>query len=166
MLKKSYRYGFLWALLMLLLAGLVFYPVQAVMAQEPTPSDDAVNRIASQLYCPVCENIPLDACPTQACQQWRDLIRQKLMEGWSEDAIKAHFVAQYGDRVLGEPPRQGLNWLIYVLPGVVLLMGLVLLLRFFWKKPAAPSTGGSSPAQKPEKDPYLARVERDLMEMD
>ena len=27
----------------------------------PEPSDDEVNAVAKQLYCPVCENIPLDA---------------------------------------------------------------------------------------------------------
>ena len=35
----------------------------AVSAQQPTPSDDEVNAIARQLYCPVCENTPLDVCP-------------------------------------------------------------------------------------------------------
>jgi cytochrome c-type biogenesis protein CcmH/NrfF len=84
------------------------------LAQEATPSDDAVNAIARQLYCPVCENIPLDVCPTQACAQWRALIREKLAQGWTEEQIKAYFVEQYGVRVLNEPPRQGWNWLIYI----------------------------------------------------
>ena len=78
-------------------------------AQAPTPSDDEVNRIAHQLYCPVCENTPLDVCPTEACRQWRDLIRQQLTQGWSEDRIKQYFVDQYGVRVLAEPPRAGLE---------------------------------------------------------
>lgn len=63
-------------------------PMQAV-AQTPTPSDDEVNRIAEQLFCPVCENVPLDECQTAACEQWCDLIRQKLGEGRKEDEIKA-----------------------------------------------------------------------------
>ena len=40
-----------------------------------------VNAIASQLYCPVCESTPLDVCPTEACRQWRDVIRTMLTEG-------------------------------------------------------------------------------------
>ena len=40
----------------------------AVRSQGPTPTDDAVNKIAKQLYCPVCENTPLDVCPTEACR--------------------------------------------------------------------------------------------------
>ena len=65
----------------LLLLGFFLVPAVAVSAQQPTPSDDEVNAIARQLYCPVCENTPLDVCPTQACAQWRDLIRQMLAEG-------------------------------------------------------------------------------------
>ena len=82
-----------------------------VSAQAPTPSDDDVNAIARQLFCPVCENTPLDVCPTQACAQWRALIREKLSQGWTADQIKQYFADQYGARVLAEPPQQGLNWL-------------------------------------------------------
>jgi len=65
----------------------LFLPAEAARAQGEMPSDDDVNRIARQLYCPVCENVPLDECTTEACQQWRDLIRQQLSEGWTEEEI-------------------------------------------------------------------------------
>ncbi len=81
-------------------------------AQGSDPTDDEVNAIAKQLYCPVCENISLDACGTTACEQWRSIIREKLREGWAEDEIKTYFVDQYGDRVLAEPPRRGFNLLM------------------------------------------------------
>ncbi|MCX6067458.1 MAG: cytochrome c-type biogenesis protein CcmH, partial [Chloroflexi bacterium] len=93
--------------------------VKQVSAQSPVPSDDEVNAVARQLFCPVCENTPLDVCPTQACAQWRELIRQKLAEGWDAEKIKQYFATQYGARVLSEPPRQGLNWLVYIIPPVL-----------------------------------------------
>jgi cytochrome c-type biogenesis protein CcmH len=103
--------------------------VETPPANAPTPSDDAVNAIASEMYCPVCENIPLDQCSTQACYDWRELIRQKLAEGKSAEQIKAYFAAQYGDKVLSEPPRRGLNWLLYLLPPAVLILaGIILVL--------------------------------------
>ena len=52
------------------------------LAQERAVTDDQVNAIAQQLYCPVCENVPLDVCPTAACAQWRATIREKLEAGW------------------------------------------------------------------------------------
>jgi cytochrome c-type biogenesis protein CcmH len=107
-----------------------------VVAQESTPSDDEVNEIARQLYCPVCENIPLEVCPTTACHQWRELIRQMLAEGKTATEIKEYFVENYGARVLSEPPRIGINWLIYLVPPAAFLLGAFLLIRGFhlWKE--------------------------------
>lgn len=130
-------------------------------AQVPTPSDDDVNRIAKQLYCPVCENIPLDVCPTQACEQWRGTIRQKLAEGWSDEQIKQYFVDQYGARVLATPPATGLNWLVYVLPPVAILAGASILfhaIRSWSRRPALIE----SPRPTPSEDPYVARLEEEL----
>ena len=119
---------------------LAFLPIPAisVSAQQPTPSpsDDEVNAIASQLFCPVCQNTPLDVCPTQACRQWRDLIREMLAEGKTSAEIKQYFVDYYGARVLAEPPAAGLNWLVYVVPPLAFLAGAVLLFQAFrvWRK--------------------------------
>ncbi len=143
--------------------GLLLLQTSRAFAQAPTPSDDEVNRIAHQLYCPVCENTPLDVCPTEACRQWRDLIRQQLSQGWTEDRIKQYFVDQYGARVLAEPPRKGLNWLVYVLPPLIIAAGAFLLLRAMrgWTKPAA-SAGALKPEDKVSKDEYVTRLEEEL----
>jgi cytochrome c-type biogenesis protein CcmH len=149
-------------LFILVLAGLWVAPA---FAQGPNPpTDDEVNSVAKQLYCPVCENTPLDVCPTQACAQWRDLIRLMLSQGKSEADIKQYFVDNYGARVLNEPPRQGLNWLAYIVPPLVILAGAVFLFRALqaMKKPAE----GAAPAQSPENDApaddYVARLEAEI----
>ena len=153
-------------LMALLLATIYTLPT---FAQEPTPSDDQVNAIAKQLYCPVCENTPLDVCPTEACRQWRDLIRQQLSDGWTEDQIKQYFVENYGTRVLAEPPRTGLNWLVYILPPAIILAGAFVLFRALraWTTPppaanavesATPKNEGTPPVQ----DEYVARLEEEL----
>ena len=73
------RRTWLSALLLLLLA---LFVTGVAFAQDGTPrqpTEDEVNAIAKQMYCPVCENTPLDVCPTQACAEWRELIRDKLI---------------------------------------------------------------------------------------
>src|SRR3972149_12292470 len=132
--------------------------IASAAVQPPPPSDDEVNAIAHQMYCPVCENVPLDVCPTEACAQWRATIREKLAEGWSESQIKDYFVEQYGARVLASPPARGLNWLVYILPPATFLAGAYILFRAFrsWGRPAEPQT----PAESDSKDdPYVARLE-------
>jgi cytochrome c-type biogenesis protein CcmH len=160
MTKRGFSIAVLLAIL--LLGVLAFFqPRQVTLAQGGTPTDDEVNRIARQLYCPVCENTPLDVCPTEACRQWRELIRQMLAEGKSEAEIKQYFVEYYGARVLSEPPRQGFNWIVYVLPPLMILAGVVLLFRTLrgWVKPAAVD---EQEVEQLSADPLVRKLEEDL----
>ena len=126
---------------LLLLIAILFLSPGSVNAQGGGPTANEVNAIAKNLYCPVCENVPLDACPTLACQQWRQQIADKLTLGWNEDQIYDFFVEQYGDRVLASPPLRGLNWLIYLLPPLAISLAAFLLYRNMkqWRKPESSS---------------------------
>ncbi|HEX9090912.1 MAG TPA: cytochrome c-type biogenesis protein CcmH [Anaerolineales bacterium] len=151
-------------LVILLFTGIAF-------AQQPqvTPSDDQVNAIAKQLYCPVCENTPLDVCPTTACARWRDLIRQQLAAGKTEQEIKTYFVEQYGARVLGAPPPRGINLLVYLVPVVAVVAGAYVLFRVYrsWKRPtplppSPPTDGATPPTQAATEDEYIHRLEEEV----
>ncbi|MBN2385851.1 MAG: cytochrome c-type biogenesis protein CcmH [Anaerolineales bacterium] len=159
------------SIFVLLFLGLSFLfsavQVPPALAQEATPSDDEVNAIARQLYCPVCENTPLDVCPTEACRQWRDLIRQMLAEGRTEDEIKQYFVDNYGARVLAEPPRSGFFWLVYIVPPAAILAAAFFFIRAFrtWKQMAREPAGGSAASDgeaSQTRDDYAARLEAEL----
>ena len=147
---------------------LALFVAPAALAQETGPrpvTDDQVNAIAKQLYCPVCENVPLDVCGTQACEQWRDEIRVRLARGESEAQIKRYFVDNFGDRVLASPPPRGLNWLVYVVPPLAILAGAIILYRAFrsWKQPLAPAGPTAGAESTPgSTDPYIARLEEEL----
>lgn len=151
--------------LLLAVIAMVAIVTGTALAQGEHPTDDEVNAVAKGLYCPVCENIPLDVCPTQACKQWRDTIRDKLAQGWSEEQIHQYFVGQYGDRVLATPPATGLNWLIYLLPPAAFIAGAVILVGVVrsWRKPPELA---SEPAGEAAEDPYLEKVEEELRRRD
>jgi cytochrome c-type biogenesis protein CcmH len=100
-----------------------------------------------------------------------------LAEGKSEAEIKQYFVDYYGARVLSEPPRMGINWLVYVVPPVAFIAGATLLFLAFrtWKRMAkepiagddkSPVPGsGLEPAKGPgdaADDEYIARLEEEL----
>ncbi len=147
------------SLLLALMAGIAY-------AQRPV-GDDEVNAVAKKLYCPVCENTPLDVCPTQACKDWRALIRQQLSEGWTEARILDYFAAKYGTRVLAQPPAQGFTTLVWVLP-VVGLAGSGLFLwrilrqwqgRSLSRETVAASGGIDLPHIEPQ---VLTRIEREV----
>ena len=149
--------------LTIFLVGIMFFVlfgVGGVYAQGDAPTDDEVNAIARELYCPVCENIPLDVCPTQACEQWRATIREKLEIGWNDQQIKQYFVDQYGARVLATPPAEGLNWLVYILPPLAFLAGALVL----WRAVKTWRTDGQETVVEDlaSDDPYIARLEEEL----
>jgi len=143
---------------------MIFSPVRLVSAQQPTPSDDQVNALAREMYCPVCENTPLDVCPTKACAQWRELIREKLSLGWTEQQIKDFFAAQYGDRVLAEPPVSGPNRILYLLPPVFLLIAMVLVIRRLASRHGHQMVAIEEPPAPEAPEIYLSRVEEELEE--
>ena len=137
-----------------------------VLAQSSEPTDDDVNRVARQLYCPVCENVPLDVCPTQACADWRADIRQRLAQGWTDEQIIAYFAQQYGDRVLARPPARGLSVLVYLVPPLVLALGVWFVVRFLRnnRRMALASALAPQPDAPNPSDDYEARLEKELKE--
>lgn len=154
------------AITSLLFAILLLF-VQTVAAQDPsTVTADDVNAVARDMYCPVCENIPLDVCPTVACQQWRDEIRTQLQEGQTPEQIRASFVARYGDRVVGTPEDPTLRALSLVTPWVVAVAALVVavmtVVRWRRNRPGARAAAADA-GEALTDDAYRARLERDLL---
>ena len=143
--------------------ALIFLGVAIVQAQEDFPTDDDVNAIAKNLYCPVCPNTPLDVCETVACQDWRDEIKMQLSEGWTEDEVIAYFAQQYGERVLAEPERSGFTSLVWILPVVAVLLGTVIVGQVLKSWRIGSRVRPFPPTQQSEVSAgTLAKIEQDL----
>ena len=87
-----------------------------VSAQGEIATDNDVIRVAERMYCPVCENIPLDECQTTACLEWKEEIRLQLTAGRSEQQVIESFVSRFGDHVVGVPQDPLLRALTLMLP--------------------------------------------------
>ena len=92
--------------------------------------DSQARAIAARLRCPVCQNESVADSPSELAAQMRQLIRTRLEEGESPEAIVAYFVSRYGEWILLDPPRRGIGWLVWLTPGVLLLGGIALAVRF------------------------------------
>lgn len=155
---------------------LILLLVVPISAQETPPitgdidtsaiTDDMVNEVARQLYCPVCENIPLDTCGTAACQDWREEVRLMLAVGMSEEEIVDNFVIRFGDRVVGTPKDPVLRALSLYGPLAMMLIGILIAgwTVFNWKKRSKSKTKVILRYEDNEdnNDPYLDMLERDL----
>ena len=154
------------SLLFLVALGAAFVlNAPATYAQSPSPDlTNHMERIAAGLYCPVCVGVPLNVCETQACEQWRNLILQKLQNGESDEQIRQYFINQYGDRVLGAPPPEGFNLGAYVLPVLILIAGAAVVfftMRGWLQTRASPGVPATIPPVAPE---YAERIARELRE--
>ncbi len=168
-MNRSLRFfsGVVWVALVIsltVLAGVADAQDSSTPVPQRQVTSDDVNRIARQMYCPVCENEPLDACRTAACQQWRAQIAQMLSDGQTEEQIKQYFVDRYGLRVLAQPPAEGNSLLLWVLPIVGLIAGAIyvtVLMRRMRARGAAAASASVTPV-KTSGDAYVDRVEQDL----
>lgn len=153
--------------------GLAFWlvlMVGTVQAQDGagTVSDDEVNAVARELYCPTCESTPLDVCPTQTCSDWRELIRQQLAEGQSKEEILDYFLANFGPQVLKEPPQEGFNLAVWVVPVVLIAVSGVFFALYLRRLKVAgtvtpPATPSAPSAAATPLDPYRDQIERELL---
>jgi cytochrome c-type biogenesis protein CcmH len=131
-------------------------------------TDDEVNAIAKKLYCPVCENVPLDVCETQACADWRSEIRMMLEQGQSEEQILTYFKNRYGQRVLAVPDAEGINLIVWVVPPLAAIAGVAILaavLRRMAPGAASQPIAAAQTISYDDLDPeYVARLEREVQE--
>jgi cytochrome c-type biogenesis protein CcmH len=161
-------------LVMMFITLIIAVPVSVAQSPQQEVSDDEVNAIAKDLYCPVCESTPLDVCPTQACADWREVIRTKLSEGQTAEQIEEYFAIQYGARALAEPPRSGFTLALWIVPIAAILTGLFFFARFLRNinsggtqelaLSSADPTLTNNIEAGPDKDDYEARIEQELRE--
>ena len=127
---------------------------------------DEVNDVARHLWCPLCGGrLRLDSCELKACSQMREVIALKLTEGEDAESIRNYFLDQYGPQVLGEPPRQGFNWLAWILPVIAVAGGAV----FLWlrlREMSRPLTDARATVSDAGQDERERRLEEELARYD
>jgi cytochrome c-type biogenesis protein CcmH len=166
-MRSFSHFGFRAALLVALM--LVVFTGAAMAQTEPVVTDNQVNDIAKDLYCPVCENITLDTCGTAACADWRYEIRLQLESGMNAEQIKADFVRRFGDRVVGTPYDPVLRALSLVTPFVLIALGGYVFFRIArrsWSQPIGHRLDRLTPeginTATDTTDLLRAQIERDI----
>ncbi len=126
-------------------------------------TDDDVNRVAHELFCPTCESLPVDVCPTEVCSDWRAEIRSQLEEGATDEEVLEYFSARYGTSVLANPPARGLGSFFWIGPIMVVVLGLFIFGRQMQKLQAeAAAKKENTQTPKSSEDPYRDRIEQEL----
>ena len=156
--RKSSRCGWL---TMLGVMGLVMVCVIPLALGATAPDLEAqVRQIAWQLRCPVCQGLSVGDSPSELANEMRALVREQLQQGKTSAEVLDYFVQRYGEWILLAPPKHGFNLVIWVLPFVLLPIGVA---AVYWG--ARRWVRSSAAAESPSRplDPVSAeRLQREL----
>jgi cytochrome c-type biogenesis protein CcmH len=113
------------ALILMLLAT----PLAAVEPDEVL-SDRVLEQraldLSKGLRCPVCQSESIDESNAPISKDLRLLVRERLVEGDSDQEALDYIVARYGEFVLLKPTFGGANWLLWAAgPLMLLVAGIV-----------------------------------------
>jgi cytochrome c-type biogenesis protein CcmH len=114
----------------LVFSGLLLLAAATLAAAASADIDDRTREIANELRCVVCQNLSVADSPSEMAQQMRAIVREQVQAGKTSDEIKEFFVSKYGEWVLLRPKTTGFSALLWILPYVVLGVGVLAALWF------------------------------------
>jgi cytochrome c-type biogenesis protein CcmH len=139
---------------------LAAFPALAVNPDEvlADPALEARARtLSSQLRCMVCQNQSIDDSNAELARDLRLLVRERLKNGDSDEAVIAYVVSRYGEFVLLNPRLRGETLLLWGAPIVLFLAGATAMVLFVRKRGGKPTGTPLSAAEKAELERALTR---------
>lgn len=117
--------AFLFAVLLLFVTPA--FAVEPGEALKDPALEARARVISAELRCLVCQNQSIDDSQAPLAKDLRLLVRERLMAGDGDDAVRAFLVARYGDFILLKPPFKTETLLLWVTPAGVLILGALAL---------------------------------------
>ena len=112
----------------------------AVMPDEvlSDPALEARARALSQgLRCLVCQNQSIDDSAAPLARDLRLIVRERLSKGDSDAQVIDYLVTRYGNYVLLKPPMQADTLLLWIGPGLLLGISMLVFLIYFRRRSGA-----------------------------
>jgi cytochrome c-type biogenesis protein CcmH len=127
------------------LAALALAMIPAlVLAMDPDPplkdpvQQETYERLTSEVRCLVCQNQTIADSTAPLAADLRREIREMIEAGQSETQIKTFLLDRYGDFVLYRPRFKGTTAMLWLAPGLLLLIGGLGLRRIIRRRAALP----------------------------
>lgn len=134
------------AILTLTMAVAIATTAGAAAAAAATAKTSYLDVI-DDVMCVVCHE-PLNVAQSPEAFQEREYIRQEIAQGKTRKEIEDDLVQQYGPAVLARPPANGVNLLVYIIPPVVVILGIVIIAIFIprWRRRAREADASATAA--------------------
>ncbi len=140
--------------LLVLLVFILNPPVWAQSAVPPAPyaytqlEDPAQEAQATALMhtlrCLKCQSQSIADSDAPMAGDMRHQVRTRIAAGQSPDAIRAWLVERYGDYVSYQPEVSATTWPLFAIPGLLLALALLVLMRRLGRKRTDSAEGAAS----------------------
>jgi cytochrome c-type biogenesis protein CcmH len=140
-------------------AALAFLALRG--SPPPTTLEDRTRAVAESLQCPQCQDLSVEDSPSAIAGEIRGDIARRLAAGQTPARIRAVYVARYGPWILLSPPKSGVTFVAWLVPGLLLGAGAALVVAAVRRWTA----GGPSTAPGDEgAEATLSRSDRRMLD--
>ena len=116
-----------WLRALLALAFLLAAGVAGAVQPDEMMKDPALEArartLSAELRCLVCQNQSIDDSDAPLAGDIRRLIRERIAQGESNDAVRAFLVSRYGNFILLKPPFEPATVLLWLSGPLTLALG-------------------------------------------
>ena len=135
-MRKSWRAIFL-ALFGALLLGVTIPSAAFDIESMPTPEmQERYDGLVHELRCMQCQNQSIADSPVGLAEDLRRDVREQIIAGKTDAQIRDSMVARYGNIILFRPPFTPSTAWVWVLPFLLLLVGVFVAVRIVRQRTA------------------------------
>lgn len=91
--------------------------------------NNRTREISQNIRCLVCQNQSIDESKSELAKDLKILIKEKVIDGVSNEEIYGYLRERYGDYILLKPPLNLNTILLWFLPFIVLIFGLIIIIK-------------------------------------
>ncbi|MFL2786554.1 MAG: cytochrome c-type biogenesis protein CcmH [Paracoccaceae bacterium] len=114
--------------------------------------ENRARDLSQNLRCLVCQNESIDESNASLARDLRLLVRERLMEGETDQEVLDFIVGRYGEFVLLRPQANGVNLILWALAPIALLLSLIFSGAYIIKRNRNLKSVGPTPLSNEEKD--------------
>jgi cytochrome c-type biogenesis protein CcmH len=130
---------------------------QSTEIANPDPKVEArLKSVSEELRCLVCQNQTIADSNAPLAVDLRQQVRAMIRDGKSDNEIRAYMVERYGDFVLYKPPFNVATAVLWVGPGLLMVVGFsVMFFMLRRRRDAATGTPAPDAARRREIEALL-----------
>lgn len=139
---------FLMALILIVSFAPQSFAVQPDEVLDDPALEERARDISAGLRCLVCQNQSIDDSDADLARDLRIVVRERLVEGDTNDEVVDYVVARYGEFVLLKPTFSGHNLVLWIAAPLVFVIGLVMLFAVSLRNRKVPTTATMTPEEE------------------